>query len=279
MEKIFIFGSTAIDVSIKISGDSSLVTTLGGKGNNQAVAAKRAGGDITLATKIGGDPWGVFALNFWSQERLDSSACVVDDTVHTGITAVMIGCDGENRIVRGENPNRELTDADAAFFASRLPEHGIFITQLSADFTVVMKLLKLAKDRGMMTILDTSSDKPLPDDIWQYVDIITPNEHEAKLFGVAPVRKKVITLGSKGVYVTDGVKEQTIPAIKVDAADTTGAGDAFNGVFAVLLAEGADLFEAARYGNVAGALCASKRGAAIAMPYRREIEERIRRLT
>ncbi|MDR2606181.1 MAG: ribokinase [Oscillospiraceae bacterium] len=276
MEKIFIFGSTAVDVSVKTDGDGSVFTTLGGKGSNQAVAAKRAGGDVTLASKIGGDSWGGFALDFWRRERLDHSASIVDDSANTGIAAVIIDGVGENRIIRGENPNRALTDTDAAFFASQLPERGIFLTQLSADVSVVLKLLRLAKNRGLTTILDTPYVKPPPEELWQYVDIITPNEQEAKRFGTAPVKRKVVTLGAKGVYVTDGVTERIIPPFAVEVADTTGAGDAFNGAFAALLAEGADIFEAARHGNAAGALCASKRGAAIAMPYRQEIEALIR---
>jgi len=271
MLPIFVMGSVAVDITVQ-SSTSTVFSGLGGKGSNQAIAAKHAGGEnVTLATKIGNDAWGQFALKTWQDSGLDVSAVIVDSTSATGITAVLLDELGENRIVRGENPNRSLSDTDAEYFASKLPDSGIFMTQLSGTIPVALKLLKFAKLRGLTTILDTCSNAPLPEDVWQYVDIITPNEHEARTFGNVPVRQKVITLGSRGVYISDGAKELTIPALEVNVLDSTGAGDAFNGAFAAKLAEGADIFEAAHFGNAAGAICASRFGAAKAMPYKDEI--------
>ncbi|MDR0818028.1 MAG: ribokinase [Oscillospiraceae bacterium] len=277
MNPIFILGSTAVDVTTNLSR-GRVTTSLGGKGSNQAIAAIRAGAeDVRLATKIGVDAFGKFALDFWESEGLSTKLCAVSSEYPTGVSVVLLDENGDNRIIRCESASRRMTDEDFAKFAAGLPERGIFMTQLSSTVSVALKMIRLAKERGLTVILDPAPVTAVPEDIWRYVDIITPNEAESAELGDVPVRNKLVTLGGKGVYVTDGVREEYIPAFKINVADTTGAGDAFNGAVAVALAEGADLFGAAGRGNAAGALCASRKGAALAAPYRAEIESLLKK--
>jgi ribokinase len=190
----------------------------------------------------------------------------------TGISVVLLDDNAENRIIRGESASRYMDASDLELFRANLPEYGIFVTQLSSTVSVILRMIQSAKERGLTVVLDPAPAVDIPPEIWQYVDIITPNESEAAYYKDVAVKNKVVTLGSKGVYVTDGTKEITIPAVNVDVTDTTGAGDAFNGAFVSALSGGSDIFGAALYGNAAGALCASRRGAASAIPYRGEIE-------
>ncbi|MDR2531119.1 MAG: ribokinase [Oscillospiraceae bacterium] len=270
MKQIFVVGSTAIDVSVR-GGEVSV--SLGGKASNQAIAAARAGGLVTLATKIGEDAFGGFAMDTWRLEALDTALCIRDPGYPTGVSVINVDANGENRITRGESASRRMNGADFQRYSDGVPYGGIFMTQLSSTVDVVLGLIRLAKSRGNLVILDPAPAVALPPDIWRYVDIVTPNESEAASLGDVPVRTRITTLGARGVRVTHDGAETFAEPYAVAAIDTTGAGDAFNGALATALSDGAEIMEAVRFANAAGALCSTRVGAAAATPYRNEIDE------
>ena len=166
------------------------------------------------------------------------------------------------------------------------------IGQINAD--AQRAAIGIAHAAGVRIVLNPAPAMPVPDDLLAKIDIVTPNETEAQaLTGVAVtceaeaaraarvfldrgVRNVIITMGALGVYATDGVRGEMLPRLEVDAIDTTGAGDAFNGGFVTALAEGRDLFQAARFGNATGALSVTKLGTAPAMPARAEIDAMVK---
>lgn len=298
-KKIMVFGSFVVDLTSRtqkfpIPGEtvigSSFVLGPGGKGSNQAVAAHRAGADVTLATKVGQDVFGNVAKDFYQSEGMSTDFVFEDEEKETGAALIMVNeKENQNIILVVSGACANITDADIEKASDEIRRADILLLQLEINLDAIEKVINIAHESSTKVILNTAPAQTLPDALLQKVDIVTPNESEAslltgihvvnyedaceaaKVFIKKGVKGVVITMGRLGAYVTDGKNEEIIKQINVDVVDTTGAGDAFNGGFVMALAEGKDIFEAARYGNVTGALSVTKKGTAPAMPYREEI--------
>lgn len=300
MKKIVVFGSYVTDLYIKTACFPKIGETVrghdftngpGGKGSNQAVAAHRADGDVTLVTKLGRDSFGRLALDFYREEGLNTEHVLLDDTCETGCAFIMLNdISAQNQIIVNSGACGNITDAETEKVFALLDDADILLTQLETNIEPVLKLLSYAKAHHVLTVLNPAPAAPIDLDAYQNVDIITPNETETELltgihvenasdaekaaavFAERGVQKVIITLGEMGVYANDGASSQLIPAWKSSTAvDTTGAGDCFSGTFAAALSEGIDFFEAARFAVCAAGISVTRKGTAPAMPYYGEI--------
>lgn len=263
----------------------------GGKGSNQAVAAARAGGDVSLITCLGRDAFGANARQTWTDAAIDQRFVAESQTPTGGAFIFVNPKTGENAIIVAPGAANDLTTADIDRAESRIREAGVFMTQLETPVPLALHGLQMARRHGVTTILNPAPAVPLPDSIYPLVDFLTPNETEASALTGIPVestggasaaadillakgiKAALITLGAKGAFYKDRNTAQLISAYTAGPAiDTTGAGDAFNGGFACALAEGRPALEAARFGCATGSLSVTRKGTAPAMPVRAEID-------
>jgi len=270
----------------------------GGKGSNQAIAARRAGAEVSLVSRLGKDAFGELARRTYAAEGVDDSR-VADDPDHgTGAAFIMVEeGTGENAIIVTMGAAGRLTPADVDAAADVIAAADVFATNCEVPVPVARRGLELARAKGVRTILNPAPAVPLPDDIYPLVDFLTPNESEAASLCGRPVdgidaaraaaaafRERgvgcpVITLGAAGALVDDGSGEAgRVPAVEAGpVVDTTGAGDAFNGGFAVGLAEGLDPRAAAGFGCAVAGLSVTRVGTAPSMPTREEIDRLLSR--
>lgn len=304
MRPILVVGSLNMDLIFSVeraprAGETvkALAFSLapGGKGANQAVAAGRLGGKVAMVGRVGTDDFGEALLQSLAASRVDTSAVQRLEGVSTGLAAVMVEPGGENRIVVVAGANGKLSPEDLR--EEDFPAGGILLLQLEIPFPTVKQALRLAKAKGMTTILDPApapgrEERSLLDDsFFALVDMVTPNQEEAEaLTGIRVedlpsaleaarrllhlgVRYGVVKLGREGVLGIDAEGTfRHISGIPVAAVDTTAAGDAFAGGLAVALSEGKDFFEALSWGNRAGALSTTRPGAQPSLPWRKEWE-------
>ena len=300
-QKVVVFGSFVVDLAAKaphfpapgetVMGTAVSVANPGGKGSNQAVAAHRAGADVTMITKVGKDTFGTIAKDFYAKEGMDSSYMLEDDSLSTGYALIMIDENtAQNEIVVIIGACDNITADDVEKCRSVIESADILLVQLETNFDALFKVIDIAHKAGVKIIMNPAPAAALPDEVLQKVDIVTPNETEAQILtGVhietvedakqaatvfldKGVKEVVITLGSKGAFAMNREKFELVDRLCVEAVDTTGAGDAFNGGFVTALSEGKDLFEALKFGNVTGALSVTRPGSAIAMPMRKDID-------
>ena len=229
----------------------------GGKGSNQAVAAARAGGRVSFISKLGPDPFGDMARQLYAAEGIDTQFLFHTDQA-TGAAAIIVdAAKGENAIIVVPGACFQVTAAEVDLARELIAASSIFVAQLELSLPVVKHGLALAHALGVPTILNPAPAQPLPASIYQFVDYITPNETEtaaltgipvstladaekaADAFLARGVRNAVITLGAQGAFVKNAQVSAHVPAIDAGpVVETTGAGDAFNGGFAVALSEG-----------------------------------------
>lgn len=299
MKKITVFGSFVVDLTswasrLPVPGEtvkgSSFKLGPGGKGSNQAVAAHRAAADVTFVTKVGSDVFGQIIRDFYTKENMSCEYIFEDKEKETGTALIMVDEEsGQNQILVCSGACDNITDEDIEKAKGLIEESDIILLQLEINMDAIEKVINMAHDLGKTIVLNTAPAQKLSDELLKKVHIITPNETEAfVLTGIEikneqdaakaarslinkGVKQVIITLGKDGVFVMTPDKEEFIASIKVNAIDTTGAGDAFNGGLVTALAEGKDIFEAARFGNIVGALSVTKLGTAPSMPYREEI--------
>jgi ribokinase len=263
----------------------------GGKGSNQAVAAARAGGRVSFISRLGQDPFGDMARNLYKTEGIDTRF-LFSTASATGAATIIIDAEkGENAIIVVPGACFELTSAEVDQARELIAASSVFIAQLELSLTVVEHGLALARALGVPTILNPAPAAPLPESIYQYIDYITPNESEAAALTGIPVAtiadaekaadaflargvsNAIITLGAQGAFVKNARVKAHVPAVNAGpVVETTGAGDAFNGGFAVALSEGMDLVEAARFGCAAAGISITRPGTAPSMPTRAEID-------
>jgi len=263
----------------------------GGKGSNQAVAAARAGGRVSFISKLGADPFGDMARRLYREEGIDMQYLFMTDRA-TGAAAILVDVDkGENAIVVVPGACFELTTAEVDRASDLIASSSVFVAQLELAMPTVEHGLRLAHSRGVPTILNPAPAMRMPESIFQYCDYITPNESEAAALTGVPVadragaeraadallargvRNVIITLGAEGVLIRNSRLTMHVPAVNAGAVvETTGAGDAFNGGFAVGLSEGLDIVEAARFACAAAGISVTRVGTAPSMPRRAEID-------
>ncbi len=263
----------------------------GGKGSNQAVAAARAGGRVSFISKLGPDPFGEMARNLYKSEGIDTQFLFTTKSA-TGAAAIIVDAEkGENAIIVVPGACFEITAAEVNQARSLIAGSCVFIAQLELSLPVVEYGLAQARALGVPTILNPAPATPLPESIYQYIDYITPNETEAAALTGVPVatvadaekaadaflargvRNAIITLGAQGAFVKNTRVKAHVPAVNAGkVVETTGAGDAFNGGFAVALSESMGLVEAVRFGCAAAGISITRPGTAPSMPTRSEID-------
>ena len=298
--KITVFGSFVVDLmartpSLPIPGEtvkgSMFKMGAGGKGFNQCVAAHKAGADVVMCTKLGKDTFADVALNTMTELNMPKDYIFTDDTLATGIALILVDENtAQNEIVIVSGACGSITDADIAKVAPRIKESEYILLQLEVNQDANEKVAKMAKDAGVKVIVNTAPYQPVTAEFLSGCYLVTPNEVEAELmtgvhvedlesakkaaevFRAKGVANVLITLGGMGVFVSSEGREEIIPAYHVDAIDTTGAGDAFNGGLLAALSEGKPLWEAAAFANALAALSVQKLGTTPSMPTRAEID-------
>ena len=303
-KKILVLGNSNVDFVLTIprfhqAGETILARSLGiffgGKGANQAVAAKRLEGEVALITKVGKDHYGKSYRRHLIRNGLDRELILEDKKLPTGMAVIELTPRGDNRIVSFLGANGSLSIDDLKRLRRYWRGVNVFVTQLEAPLPSVERGLKMAKEQGAITTLNPSPPARLPQRILSLVDFIVPNEWEAQsLTGikwkndrdiqrmaqkllVMGVRNVVITLGRRGSFFKNRSQEFWMKAFKVKAVDTTAAGDAFLGAFACGLSDEKPIQEALRFANAAGALATTRLGAQPSLPFRKEVETFLKR--
>jgi ribokinase len=269
----------------------------GGKGGNQAVAAARQGADVTMVTKVGKDLFGENALSNFTNEGINTSYIVVDDHEATGAALITVDPASENMIVVSLGACGTLTKEEVANARNEMEKADVVLVQLETSLEAVTATINLAAELEKPIILNPAPYQEVTDELLSKVTYITPNETEASLLtgievsDVPSAREAamkladkgvevvIITLGKQGcfVYERDGdEKGELIAGFSVQAVDTTGAGDAFNGAFATFISDGMSLKQAARRANAVAALSVTKEGTAPAMPYVEDLRDLIK---
>lgn len=296
--KILVIGSSNTDMTVKsptlpkpgetiIGGD--FLMGPGGKGANQAVAAKRLGGNVSFFCKVGRDIFGDNAIATYKKEGLDTSEILRSDKP-SGVALILVDGEGENCISVASGANGDITSAAIESKAELIRDAGILLLQLEMPTESVLTAARIAHEAGVYVILNPAPACILPSEIFHYVDLITPNQTEsefftgvhvcdeesaakaAKAFRDMGVGDIVITMGSRGSmgFTAAGDRFFT-PARKVKAVDATAAGDTFCGALAVAISEGKTLHEASEFATSASALTVQKRGAQESLPYRNQL--------
>ncbi len=298
MAEILILGSSNTDMTVRtaalplpgqtlIGGD--FVMGPGGKGANQAVAARRLGGDAALVCKVGRDVFGDNAVKHYEAEGLDVSGVLRSDKP-SGVALINVDDKAENSIVVAPGANMDVTEADIDAVAPQIRAARILLLQLEIPVPAVLKAARTGHAAGALVVLNPAPYAPVPEELFRYVDLFIPNETELSAFaGITVcdrastleaarvmtgkgVKKIIVTLGSRGSLIFDGWMAEDVAACKVQAVDTTAAGDTYCGALCVGLSEGMSLVEAAAFASKASALSVTRPGAQNSMPYRNEIK-------
>ncbi len=300
---IVVVGSSNTDMIIKVPripkpGETILggtfQTAAGGKGANQAVAAARAGGEVTFIARVGDDIFGEQAIKGFIQDGINIDYVIKDKEAPSGVAEIFVADDGENSIAVASGANANLSPDDVNRAKDAIINADILVMQLESPLDTIAFAAKLAKENGVEVILNPAPAQPLSDDLLATVSILTPNESEAELLTGMPVtdaqsaataaqklRAKgidtvIITMGAAGVYISSELFSGMQPGFKVQAVDTTAAGDVFNGALAASLAARTPLQDAVKFAQAAAALSVTKLGAQPSAPKRGDILKLLR---
>ena len=276
---ILVFGSINVDVTVPVprlpgagetvlGGDYALLA--GGKGANQALAARRAGAEVMLAGAVGRDGFAAVALELLLRDGVDLSLVREVDRP-TGCAAIMVGEGGENLIAVASGANMAVTAGQVP--GGLLGPGTTLVCQMEVPPAETIALIRRAHAAGARTVLNLAPALPLDQEVFEALDWLVANEGEAAALGSArPLQGLVVTLGEKGaVAMLAGGGQITVPALAVTPVDTTGAGDTFVGAFAAGLDLGFEVEAALRFASVAAGLSCLGRGAQPAMPDREAI--------
>ena len=262
----------------------------GGKGANQAVAIARLGGPVTFICKTGSDIFGHQSQQLFEEEGINTSYVFSDSGNPSGVALITVDEKAENCIVVASGANANLLPSDLEKAEEAIERADLVLMQLEVPMETVCFVADIAWQKGKKVILNPAPAHPLPADLLRHLYLITPNETEAEMItGVKitdessaaeaaralsgmGVQHVIITLGSKGALIYSNGKAEMVPALKVEAVDTTAAGDVFNGALTVALSEGRSLKEAARFACKASAISVTRVGAHSSAPYRNEVD-------
>ena len=295
---IVVIGSSNTDMIVRLDhlprpGETVLggnfMAAAGGKGANQAVAAARAGGRVTLVARVGRDTLGNRAITGFRRDGIDVRHVSRDPERPSGVALIFVARDGQNSIAVAGGANHGLGPSDVQRARAAITAARVMVLQLETPIATVRAAAQLAAKAKLSVILNPAPARPLPTSLLRQVSVLTPNESEAEcLTGITVtdgrsaaaaaaaliargVRAVILTLGSRGAWVATREQQQLIPGHRVKTVDTTAAGDVFNGALAVALGEGRSLMEAARFANAAAALSVTRAGAQPSAPFRHEI--------
>ncbi len=296
MSKVIVFGSINMDLvarshRLPVAGETlrghDFFTAAGGKGANQAVAAARLGVPTEMVGRLGGDSFGRELLAGLQASSVDTGAVLVDEAAASGVAIITVDDAGENNIIIVAGANGRVNENDVERLKNLLPEAAALLLQLEIPMSAVLAAAEAGRQAGVRVILDPApASLDIPQQLYPLVDIITPNEVEAGQLVGFPVDGQeaadkaatillgwgvgnaIVKLGDRGVFCATSQEKFFVPAFRVQAVDTTAAGDAFNGALAAALAEGRSLREAVVWGAAAGAISATTAGAQPSLPDR-----------
>ena len=301
MSDITVLGIFVADISFSgnkipstgetILGDSYNVGP-GGKGCNQAIAISRLGAKVNFISKLGNDDYGKLAIDKLKKDNIDTSNIIISKKHKTGVAGIHVDRNtGKNAItvIRGAPSSLTTNEIDTRL----IKQSKIFLTQLEISTEVTLHCLKIAKEYGLVNILNPAPACKISSDFFKLVDYFTPNEVEAEFYtGIKindendakisakkliemGIKKVIITLGEKGLFFSDGKEEIYMKASYDKAVDTTGAGDAFNGGFTFALLKGKKIKECLEIANKVAGLSTTKLGAGDSMPTLEEINLKV----
>lgn len=297
--KILVVGSTNTDMVVKTDhlprpGETVLGGTFlmnpGGKGANQAVAAARLGAEVTFVCKTGNDLFGVTTRQQLAEEGIDTSFVFTDPHEPSGVALIAVDNRAENTIVVASGANASLLPLDINKALTAIDACDLVLMQLETPMPTIEYVASLAAERGKRVVLNPAPAATLSEQLLKNLYLITPNETEAELITGIPVRDErsaeqaartihragvrhvIVTLGKKGALLCEGGHCEVIPAYRVEAVDTTAAGDVFNAGLVVALSEGRNLTDAVRFGAKAAAISVTRMGAQASAPYRSETD-------
>lgn len=263
----------------------------GGKGANQAVAAGRAGADISFIACVGDDDIGERVRQQWASDNIDTSPVEAIADTTTGVALIFVNAEGENVIGIDAGANKVVTPDYLNRYQQNIVDASALLMQLESPLETVIAAAKLAKQHNTQVILNPAPACELPDELLSLVDMITPNETEAeRLTGIQVnnnddaqraakalhdkgIETVIITLGSKGVWLSQQGEGKQVSGFRVKAVDTIAAGDTFNGALVTALLEGAAMDKAVRFAHAAAAIAVTRPGAQPSVPWRNEIDD------
>lgn len=310
---VLIIGSSNMDLNIysqRLPKPGETVTGgifkqfLGGKGANQAVAAVRSGANIIFIGKIGKDVFGDQMLSRLTKEGVNTSYIIRDPQQASGVAFIIIDENGDNMISVAPGANFHLNKSDISKNADIIKNAKVIVVQMEIPIDTIEEIYNIASQGDVIKILNPAPLKSIPLNILKNIDIIIPNEGELfrlhsllelkELMGnekekiisasqdIVSLGVKVVitTLGNKGSLIYNGETDEIIevPAFKVNAVDTVGAGDCFNGVLACQLCKSETIITAVKYATAAASIAVTRKGAQDSMPYINEIIERFKEL-
>jgi len=248
----------------------SVFEEIGGKGINQAIAAARMGASVSFLAAVGDDQDGRNCILLAEAEKLNATFCVKKGE-RTTFAFILTDKHGNNQVTGYHGA--ELSVTDTLGFEDEIASSDILLLQQEVPAEVNETAVQLAKKHNVKVILNPAPPREISDELLKEIYMVTPNEQEKKMIKDSRFIQVITTLGEKGCLINE---ENVIPAINVKPVDTTGAGDVFNGVLAVCLAEGMDLATACRYAVTASGISVSRKNVLAAIPYRTEIERRLK---
>lgn len=299
MSTIIVIGSSNTDMVIKSAhlpapGETILggefFMNPGGKGANQAVAAAKLGGEVVFVAKVGDDIFGQEAVQGFKNEGIDTDYIVVDPRNPSGVATIMVDDQGENCIAVASGANGTLSPADIDNALARIDAADVLLMQLETPIPTIDYAASAGSEKWKTVILNPAPAQALSDDLLAKLDVITPNETEAEILtgikventtdaekAALALREKgvgtvIITLGSQGAFVVADSFTGMVPVRKVNAVDTTAAGDTFNGALAVGMANGLPIEAAVEFANKAASVSVTRLGAQASAPRLEELE-------
>jgi len=297
MNKIYVIGSTNTDMVVKtdhlpLPGETILggefFMNAGGKGANQAVAAARLGGDVTLVTKLGNDIFGKQTIEGFKKENIHTGYVFLDENKPSGTALIIVIGEGENCIVVAPGANANLLPADIEKVKD-IHKAAIILMQLEIPIQTIAYVTRLARSNQQKVIINPAPAQKLDDELLNGLFLITPNETEAFLltgikvedertaseaasaFLSKGVQNVIITLGRQGAFFKNNFLKLKIDAPMVKAVDTTAAGDTFSGALAVAVTELMDWEQALQFAVQAASISVTRMGAQSSVPHRKEI--------
>ncbi|HAR7072577.1 TPA: ribokinase [Staphylococcus aureus] len=300
--KVVILGSTNVDQFLTVERYAQPGETLhveeaqkafgGGKGANQAIATARMQADTTFITKIGTDGVADFILEDFTAAHIDTSYIIKTTEAKTGQAFITVNAEGQNTIYVYGGANMTMTPEDVINAKDAIINADFVVAQLEVPIPAIISAFEIAKAHGVTTVLNPAPAKALPNELLSLIDIIVPNETEAELlsgikvtdeqsmkdnadyFLSLGIKTVLITLGKQGTYFATENQSQHNAAYKVNAIDTTAAGDTFIGAFVSRLNKTQDnLADAIDFGNKASSLTVQKHGAQASIPLLEEVNQ------
>lgn len=298
---ILVVGSLNMDLVVRMPqiprpGETLLggvfKTFPGGKGSNQAVAAARLGGKVTMIGCVGNDAFGREMLEMLTTEGIDNTYIRVHPDVATGVALIQVDDQGQNSIAVASGANFQLTREDVENAIQSVGDFDALVMPLETPMETIYTAAQMASQRGAKVLLNPAPAQVLGRSLLEFVDVLLPNEYEAALMtGLPPLSSKadtqkaarnllalgaknlIITMGSRGAVLFEKNTESHISAFPVHVVDTTAAGDCFVGALAVALCEGKLLRAAAEFASAAAAISVTRDGAQPSLPRREEVTE------